>query len=219
MSALCERLAPERVDADGEALRAEDALEPVERNRAVAPAPGGADHHRRAEQLRRLNRDEPDGPARAEHEHAVARADLCLPGDRNPRGDPRNPGRRGKRRVDLDRQPQHRLAGNVHALREEARLADAAAVAEEVDERAVLGAADGLAPGRIRERRMAAVEGPVADSDVERIERHRLDADSVDVFELFGDLRRRSELSYLGAAHTTTITRAARAARKLAPSR
>ena len=62
-------------------------------------------------------------------------------------------------------------------LGEEARLADAAAVAEQVDERPLRGAADGLAPGHVGERRVAAVEAPRADREVERVERDRLDAD------------------------------------------
>jgi predicted ATP-grasp superfamily ATP-dependent carboligase len=51
----------------------------------------------------------------------------------------------------------------------------AEALAEEVDARAVVGAADALAAGDVRELRMTAEVAARPDVDVNRIERHRRD--------------------------------------------
>src|SRR5207248_3990509 len=145
-----ERLAPERVDADGEALVTEGAADAVElddlvRTELACPleaseVASGGDDLRRSEQPGGLDGDEPDHATRAEHEHAIFRRHLRLPCDRDPAGEPGDPGAGGERRLDPVRQTQLQLARHGDPLGEKPRLRHAAAFAEEVDERPFLGA-------------------------------------------------------------------------------
>src|SRR5205823_3901060 len=177
-----ERLAPHRVYADREAVVAERLRDAPE----LAAADG--DNHVGAEQLGRLRRDAPDGARPTEHEYSVARDDLRLPRNRYPGGDAGDSERSGDDRIRSLRKRELKALRHRHALGEEPVPGRPASFAEDVHERSVLCPARSLAARHVRQRRVPAVEDAVADRDVERVERYRLDPHAVDVSEL-GDLR------------------------------
>ena len=185
------RRAPERVDDVGGAVAARSLLEcghevvffeahgrvGAELGRTLQTLGISADRDDAlgAEELRSLRGDEPDSPGRAEHEHAVV-----LPHGRAPRdGHPaRHPGN-ATGSCDL---VSHRVwerdteVGRCGcALRQQSVAREAEAVAEEIDARAVGGAADALAAGDVRKLGMAAEVTARADVDVDRVERDRRD--------------------------------------------
>ena len=121
----------------------------------------------------------PTAPRRAEHEHAIVRRRPSpstrpapsrrrrrCPPQRQPQGR-RRPGRRSSSSVGQRRRaPRGSPAARCRGPRRRGRRA-----------RRRRSRADGLAAGRVRKRRMPAVEHAVPDGDVERVERHRLDRD------------------------------------------
>jgi hypothetical protein len=128
-----------------------------------------------AEELRRLRGDEPHSAGRAEHEHAVLASDGRAPRDGHPAGHAGNATRR--RDFVRDRVRERDAEGDRcgGSLCQQPVAGKAEALAEEVDARAVRGAADALAAGDVRELRMTAEVAARPDVDVNRIERHRRD--------------------------------------------
>src|SRR5207237_749949 len=85
-----------------------------------AEVASGGDDLPSAQELGGLNREQPDHPARAEHEHTVAPGHLRLPPGRDPAGDPRDAGARRECRIDAVGQSQRELAGPGAATRRRA---------------------------------------------------------------------------------------------------
>ena len=162
------RRAPERIEDVARALAAERVLERrdevlclVEAERRVGAerrgplepfrAPARGDDPRGPEQLRRLDGDEPDRAGGAEHEDVLAAAERRAPRERQPPGETCDAERGGERRVgavghlDRVRVADRRSLGH-RPVRRPSRDA-----AEDPDEPPVAVAADGFAPGDIRQ--------------------------------------------------------------------
>src|SRR2546430_6083715 len=98
-------------------------------------APGGDDAFG-SEQARALHGDRPRGPGRPEDEHAVVSLDRRAPGDRQPAGDSRDPGRDGNGVVDTLRNRAEIGLVDGDLLREGSVAGKPEPASEDVDARA-----------------------------------------------------------------------------------
>ena len=124
-----------------------------------------------AEELRRLDRDKPDGSGRTEHEHAVFLRNRRTPGNRHPAGHPCDPARDG----DLVGHPVGERCPELGAggctLGQESVVGETEPTAEQVDTGTVRATTNALAARDERQPRMAPEEPARTDVDVDRVER------------------------------------------------
>ena len=171
----CGGLAPERVEHVARAFAVERVLEGrhevvglVEAERGVGSELGsaleprgtasGRDDPRRSQQLRRLNRNQPDRARCTEDEHSLAAGERRTPGERQPTGEAGDPESGRERGIRALGHLDHMRVGDSRTLGHRALRRPPERAAEDPDQPAVVGTTDGLAAGDIGQLRVAGRE-------------------------------------------------------------